>query len=174
MSEQNIKCPHCEKEFSLDETLSSRIEAGVKAEKVRARAELDRALRKKESEYGAREAEREKRIEARIDADRVRIKAAAEESAKERSFVEMRALREEKEEQARSIAALRSAELWEILIHTKDAAAQKRFPLYYNYISACLGCLNSGCKAANASSYNKQWFFCLHIDPRVKYYLNVV
>ncbi|MBE9527661.1 MAG: DUF2130 domain-containing protein [Proteobacteria bacterium] len=111
MSEQNIKCPHCENEFSLDETLSSRIEAGVKAEKERARAEYNDALRKKESEYGAREAELKRQSEERLEADRARMKAEAEERAKERSFVEIRALKEEKDEQARSIAELRSAEL---------------------------------------------------------------
>jgi hypothetical protein len=111
MSEQNIKCPHCAKEFSLDDTVSSRIEAGVKAEKERARAELESALRKKESEYSAREAELKRQSKERLEADRARMKAEAENKAKEKAFIEIRALKEEKEEQATSIAELRNAEL---------------------------------------------------------------
>ena len=118
MSEQNIKCPHCAREFSLDETLSHRIEESVRAEKERARTEYNDALRKKESEYRSLKAELDKKqrlvddeVSKRIEADRARIEAGADKRARERAFVEVRALKEENAEKARRIDEQNKVEL---------------------------------------------------------------
>ena len=100
MSEQNTKCPYCKKEFSLDDTVSSRIEASVKNAKAEYEAELEKQTQ-------AIRAEASKKAVA----DREKIVAEAEKSAKEKSFLELRELKEIKEEQAQKIAELRSAEL---------------------------------------------------------------
>ncbi len=111
MSEQNIKCPHCKQEFSLDDTVSSRIEESIKG----VRAEYEGEFRKKEAELASREGEFKRQVEdeasKRLEADRVRIKSEADKNAKDKIFVEMRQLKEQNEEKVKSIAELRNNEL---------------------------------------------------------------
>jgi hypothetical protein len=116
MENQNkIKCPHCSKEFSVEQALSGDIEKHLK-KKFDADMEklekdfLDKMAEEREKQGKLRE-EQLKKLHEEIAAEKVNVKAEAEKKAKDEQEVLMRSLKEENEEKSKKLKEAQAKEL---------------------------------------------------------------
>lgn len=113
-----ISCPHCGKEFALDEALSQRIRRQLQGE-------IDAQLAKKQNELRQSELklqqerqqieEQRKDIEAemakRLTEERIKLKGAVQKELEEKSEIELKTLKEQLEDKEKKIAVFTETEI---------------------------------------------------------------
>jgi hypothetical protein len=125
-NKNKIKCPHCTREFSVEEALSGDIEKHIREKYLAALqkekdafADKEKALNQQKQLLEKQREEQDRKLQEAIASEKLKLKSEAEKKAKEELEELLRALREENEDKAKKLREAQRKEL-EILKKEKE------------------------------------------------------
>ena len=111
MSEETIKCPHCNKDIRLQEALFHQVGESIKKELELAAAEKDKLMMAREKDLSDREMGLNAALEERLNIERAGIKDRAGKEARADLELELKDLKERDTEKTKRLEVAKNAEM---------------------------------------------------------------